>query len=305
MYVLDLLPPVRPGSVILTSPSVFNGIASSFQGCAEFGSNTTVCGSNSVIIDGNSGPTAPNLTSANYIRIFFTWQRQTSEDFLIVFNLIQSSTISSIELYFLSYPTQHIGLPSIQLIGIPVSDRATISSLTSGTPMNYTFSEVFISQDNTINKVTLFILSTPGPHGALRLQMSFTGVDNIDWFFLSEVNICTGTHPPLPAIQFQSPSNCERIVLESSSVISTSVVLNCTVSVAGVFQWRWKQGSSILQNGGRYQITVEDGTRTSKLSISQLRFTDAGNYTCEVRHQSQSSYQSRAQELVLPGEDGM
>jgi len=129
--------------------------------------------------------------------------------------------------------------------------------------------------------------------------MSFTGVDNIDWFFLSEVNICTGT------IHSQSISYSERIVPESSSDSPTSVVLNCTVSVAGVFQWRWKQGSSILQNGGRYQITVEDGTRTSKLSISQLRFTDAGNYTCEVRHQSQSSYQSRAQELVLPGEDGM
>jgi len=299
MYVLDLLSPVRPGSVILTSPSVFNGIASSLQACAEFGSNTTVCGSSSVIIDGNSGPTAPNLTSANYIRIFFTWQRQTSEDFLIVFNLIQSSTISSIELYFLSYPTQRIGLPSIQLIGIPISYQATILSLTSGTPMNYTFSEVFISQDNTINKVTLFILSNPGPHGALRLQMSFTGVDNIDWFFLSEVNICTGT------IHSKSISYSERIVPESSSDSPTSVVLNCTVSVAGAFQWLWKQGSSILQNGGRYQITVADGTRTSKLNISQLRFTDAGNYTCEVRHQSQSSYQSRTQELVLPGEDGM
>jgi len=288
----------RSGSVILTSPSVFNGIASS---CPEFdrNTNTMACGGTSVIIDGNSGPTAPNLTSANDIRMFFTWQRRASENFLIVFNLVQSSTISSIELYFLSYPTRRIGLPSIQLIGIPISDRGSLLSLTSGTPMNYTFSEVFISQENTINRVTLFILSNPGPHGALRLQMSFTGVDNIDWFFLSEVNICTGTIPS------QSTSDGERVVLESSSSTPTSVVLNCTVSVAGVFQWRWKQGSSILQNGGRYQITVADGTRTSKLNISQLRFTDAGNYTCEVRHQSQSSYQSRTQELVLPGEDGM
>jgi len=300
-YVLDFLPAVQTGSIIFTSPSVFNGIASSLQLCQEFdrNTNTMACGSSSVIIDGSTGPTAPNLTCVNDIRMFFTWQRQTSEDFLIVFHLYPSSTISSIELYFLSYPTQRIGLPSIQLVGIPIGDRVTVASLTSGTSMNYTFSEVFISQDNTVNKVTLFILSNPGPHGALRLQMSFTGVDNIDWFFLSEVNICTGT------IQFQSPSDGERIVLESSSGTPTSVVLNCTVLVAGVFQWRWKHGSSILQNGGKYQMTVADAARTSKLNISQLRFTDAGSYTCEVRHQSQSSYQSRTQELVLPGEDGM
>ena len=174
-------------------------------------------------------------------------------------------------------------------------------------PINYTFSEVFISQKNTINRVTLFILSNPGPHGALRLQVSFTGVNNIDWFFLSEVNICTGTptHPTLPAIQLQSPSDGERIVLGGSSGTPTSVVLNCSVSVAGVFQWRWKQNNTFLQNGGRYQVTVADGTRTSKLNISQLNYTDAGNYTCEVRHQSQSSLQSKTQELVLPGEDGV
>ena len=166
-------------------------------------------------------------------------------------------------------------------------------------PINYTFSEVFISQKNTINRVTLFILSNPGPHGALRLQMSFTGVENIDWFFLSEVNICSGT------IQSQSTSDGERIVLESSSGTPTSVVLNCTVLGAGLFEWQWKRDNTIQQNGERYQITVADRTRTSKLNISQLRFTDAGNYTCEVRHQSQSSYQSRTQELVLPGEDGI
>jgi len=298
MYVLDFLPAVQAGSVILTSPSVFNGIASS---CPEFdrNTNTMVCGVSSVIIDGNTGPTAPNLTSTNDIRMFFTWQRQTSEDFLTVFNLLQSSTISSIELYFLSYSTQHIGLPSIQLVGVPISDRATIPSLTSGTPMNYTSSEVFIPQDNIINKVTLLVLSNPGPYGALRLQMSFTGVDNIDWFFLSEVNICTGT------IQSQSTSDGEKIVPESSSGTSTSVVLNCTVLGAGMFEWQWKQGRSILQNGERHRIMTADRTRTSRLNISQLRFTDAGNYTCEVRDQSQSSYQSRTQELVLPGEDGV
>ena len=288
---------VQPTWDILTEPSVFNGIASSLQNCFSYTPNATVCGYDDVIIDGSTGPTVPNLTSANDIRMFHTWQRQSSEDFLIVLGLVASSTISSIELYFLSYLTQRISLPSIQLFGVPYG--YPFVPLYEATPINYTFSEDFIPRDNTTNKVMLLVLSNPGPYDSLRLQMSFTGVDNIDWFFLSEVNVCTAT------IHFQSPSDCERNVLESSSGTSTSVVLNCTVLGAGVFQWHWKQSNATLQNGGRYQITVADGTRTSKLNISQLRFTDAGNYTCEVRHQSQSSYQSRTQELVLPGEDGM
>ena len=289
-------PTVLPNHVIFTPPSIFNGIENSLQGCGEYISNT-ICGTtnNVAIIDGSTGPTAPNLTSTSDVQMFLTWQRQASEDFLIVFtNLPQSSTFISIELYFLSYPTQRIGLPSIRLIGTP----HTISLLTvGGTSMNYSFSELFIPQDNTMNKVTLLILSNPGPHASLHLRMSFTGVDNVDWFFLSEVNICTGT------VYFQSPSDGERVVLDTSSDVPTSVVLNCTVSVAGVFQWQWKRSNTTLANSG-YVMTVEDGTRTSKLTISQLRSTDAGNYTCEVRHQSQSSYRSRTVELVL-GEDGL
>ena len=290
-------PAVQPNNVIFTTPSIFNGIGSSLQGCQDFASGTTICGTinNVAIIDGSTGPTAPNLTSTNDVQMFLTWQRQASGDFLIVLtNLPQMSPFSSIELYFLSYPMQRIGLPGIQLIGTPV----TASLITTGgTSMNYTFSEPFIPQENTINKVTLLILSNPGPHASLHLRMSFTGVGNIDWFFLSEVNICTGT------IYFQSPSDGERVVLDTSSDVPTSVVLNCTVSVAGMFQWQWKLRNTILANSGPYVITTADGTRTSKLSISPLMSTDAGNYTCEVRHQSQSSYQSRTVELVL-GEDG-
>ena len=206
-------------------------------------------------------------------------------------------TFTSVELSFLSFPTQRIGLPNIQLFG---SANQFETDLRGATPINYTFSNVVAPQETTVNNVTLF-LSNPGPLNAVQLNMSFTGVDNIDWFFLSEIRVCTGTI--LPAIQFQSPSEGERVVLDTSSGTPTSVVLNCTVSVAGVFEWRWRKENQILQNGDRFQITTALETRTSKLTISQLRSTDAGNYTCEVRHRSQSGYQSRTVELVLPGED--
>ena len=257
-----------------------------------------------VIVDRNPGPTFPNLNNTNDVRMFITWWRQNRTDFLIAFITRITMTFTSVELYFLSYPTQRIGLPNIhvQLFG---TANVFENDLSGGTPINYTFSNVFTPQENTVNNVTLSFLSNPGPLNAVRLQMSFTGVQNIDWFFLSEIRVCTGTPtpPPLPAIQFQSPSDGERVILDTSSCTLTSVVLNCTVSVAGVFEWRWRKENQILQNGGRFQITTTLGTRTSKLTISQLSNTDVGNYTCEVRHRSQSSYQSRKVELVLPGED--
>ena len=254
-----------------------------------------------VIVDRNTGPTAPNLNSTIDVQMFLTWERQTRTDFLIAFITNTMMTFSSVELYFLSYPTQRIGLPNIQLFGS--ANQNFPNDLSGGTLINYTFSDIFAPLENTINNVMLPFLSNPGLLNAVRLQMSFTGVDNIDWFFLSEIRVCTGTSPPsLPAIQFQSPSDGERVVLDTSSGTPTSVVLNCTVSVAGVFEWRWKKDNQILQNSGRFQITTTLGTRTSKLAISQLRSTDAGNYTCEVRHRSQSGYQSRTVEVVLPGE---
>ena len=289
---------VNPSSVIITRPSIFNMIGSS-PDCATAinGEPEIECNNILVIIDGNTGPTAPNLNHASDVRMFLTWHRQTRTDFLIAFITNTVMTFSSVELSFLSYPTQRIGLPNIQLYG---TANVFPNDLSGGTPINYTFSDVVNPQENTVNNATLFF-SSPGPLNAVRLQMSFTGVDNIDWFFLSEIRVCTGT--TLPAIQFQSPSDGERVVLDTSSGTPTSVVLNCTVSVAGVFEWRWRKDNQILQNDGRFQITTALGTRTSKLAISQLMSTDAGNYTCEVRHRSQSGYQSRTMELVLPGED--
>ena len=293
---------VDPNFVIITQPSIFNMIGSSPNCLAALNRpNEIECtGREIVIVNRNTGPMAPKLNSTTDVQMFLTWQRQTRTDFLIAFITNTMMTFSSVELYFLNYPTQRIGLPNIQLYG---TANVFPSNLSGGTPINYTFSDVFTPQENTVNNVTLF-LSNPGPLNALRLQMSFTGVDNIDWFFLSEIRVCTGTTPPsLPAIQFQSPSDGERVVPDTSSGTPTSVVLNCTVSVAGVFEWRWRKDNQLLQNGGRFQITTALGTRTSKLAISQLTSTDAGNYTCEVRHRSQSGYQSRTVELVLPGED--
>ena len=305
-YLYFSSPTVNPDFVTITRPSIFNMIGSSpncltaFNGPPEI---TCTGRPGNVIVDRNPGSTAPNLNIANDVQMFLTWWRQNRTDFLIAFITRTMMTFTSVELSFLSSPTQRIGLPNIHIYGS--ANQPFPDDLSGGTPVNYAFRDFFTPQENTVNNVTLPFLSNPGPLNAVQLNLSFTGVQNIDWFFLSEIRVCTGTTPPppLPAIQFQSPSDGERVVLDTSSGTPTSVVLNCTVSVAGVFEWRWRKENQILRNGARFQITTALETRTSKLTISQLRSTDAGNYTCEVRHRSQSGYQSRRVELVLSGED--
>ena len=171
---------MNPNFVIITQPSIFNMIGSS-PGCitAYNGPPEIECsGRDIVIVDRNTGPTAPNLNSTIDVQMFLTWERQTRTDFLIAFITNTMMTFSSVELYFLSYPTQRIGLPNIQLFGS--ANQGLPNDLSGATLINPTFNAVFTPLENTINNVTLF-LSNPGPLNAVILNMSFTEVDNIDW----------------------------------------------------------------------------------------------------------------------------
>ena len=66
--------------------------------------------------------------------------------------------------------------------------------------------------------------------------------------------------------------------------LQSSVNLSCTVVNVGSFEWQWQHNRNVLDLPGHSQILIGDATRTSILTINQLRPTDAGNYTCTVRH---------------------
>ncbi len=56
----------------------------------------------------------------------------------------------------------------------------------------------------------------------------------------------------------------------------------CTISSEGSYVWQWKRGNAIImmENKGDYRITIGDGSRTTKLKINNLDFSDADNYEC-------------------------
>ena len=61
----------------------------------------------------------------------------------------------------------------------------------------------------------------------------------------------------------------------------------------------------MLNLPGRSQMLIGDITRTSILTINQLRYTDAGNYLCIVRHLHGTVSYTRLIKLELTGTDYM
>ena len=239
------------------------------------------------IIDDDNGPTSVDLSSEADVQRFFTWFGEADIEFLFS----SASELASLELDFLNYPSEGIGLPTIELLSFrDISDR-------SGTSISYVLnsSDMLSSTDNVRRKVTLGILGNQnlGRYERLRVDFSYTGGSDIEWLFLSEINLCTGTPTATDTITTQA-----RVELSSNNP-SDSVQLRCSVSTPVSFQWQWRRGGNVL-SGGRFQTSTADGTRTGILEITELRSTDEGMFSCRVIRQG-FNLQQNFITLVLPG----
>ncbi len=53
----------------------------------------------------------------------------------------------------------------------------------------------------------------------------------------------------------------------------------------GSYVWQWKRDKNTIEKNaiekkGHYTVTIGDGSRTTKLRINKLDFSDAANYEC-------------------------
>ena len=277
-----------------TAPSQFRGINSDISLCIppDDGRVTCAASAGTAIIDDDNGPTSVDLSSEADVQRFFTWFGEADIDF----QFSSASELASLELYFLNYPSEGIGLPTIELFGFDdIVDQ-------SGTSISYVVnnSDMLSSTDNARRNVTLEILGNQnlGSYSRLRVNFSYTGVSNIEWLFLSEINLCTGT-PTATATDIITTQ--ARVELSSNNP-SDSVQLRCSVSTPVSFQWQWiRMRLGTVLSGGRFQTSTTDGTRTGVLEITELRSTDEGSYTCRVNRQGQTNVQQNFITLVLPG----
>ena len=286
----DLSSPVSPAQFAISLPSSYTGQGddNDISSCTD--SVGLLSCTNEVIVDGITGlGETPDLSNTVCLQQFLKWNNTASGPRCgfnpiphISFRFIQFA-LNHIDLFFLNYPAENIGLPNIDLfIG------GSLLTGNGGTPLGYTISnnDLLLSNDSTTREIQLQIL----PEGysnpeVIRLEMSFSGLYNVDWFFLSEIRFQGGTSAPtaptLPQIVFEYPqSDNQAVQLPTGNTLQ----LLCTVSTAGLFDWQWQHDGQILT---KMKTTL--ATRTSVLIVSG-GFNDSDTYTCEVKHQSKGVF---------------
>ena len=242
----------------------------------------TVCDYSVVLGDGAIIPSPPDLYSSRYFRHFITWNRDSLKSFIDFDLTTATAGITAIELSFLNSPASGISLPEPRLSVVEYTpglrDRSELSITT------WIFDNQDLAQtDNQIRTISIRPL-TPLSAANLRIRFQFT---DFDWFFLSEIRFCTQPQPSfqqLKAIMFQTPS---LIIVQPSAdnLRRGSTELVCTISSEGSYTWQWKRDKNTIEKNaiekkGHYTVTIGDGSRTTKLRINKLDFSDADNYEC-------------------------
>ncbi|XP_064396406.1 uncharacterized protein LOC135343327 [Halichondria panicea] len=232
----------------------------------------TVCDYSVVLGDGAIIPSPPDLNSSSYFRHFITWNRDSLNSFIDFDLTTATAGITAIELSFFNSPANRISLPDIT---ISVVHFGTVSPIAS-----WIFDNEHLDQtDNQIRTISIRPFRSLSAVN-LRIRFQFTVFHDFDWVFLSEVRFCTDLQLNLqPEVIFQMPPS-NNIQPDAEDLRRGSTELVCTVSSEGSYTWQWKKDNVIIVNKEDYRITIGDGSRTTKLTINNLDFSDAAKYEC-------------------------
>ena len=119
------------------------------------------------------------------------------------------------------------------------------------------------------------------------------------YHYYSYPTLDTPIPPSMDTIEFQNDFLLTMTLGPDN--LQSSFNFSCTVVNVGSFEWQWQYNGNMLGLSDRSQILIGDATRTSILTISQLRHSDAGNYTCQAKHSLGTVNTARKIELYLTG----
>ncbi len=301
-----VLPTLYRGLWLDGGPITYNDVLITYPSNCTKGNflvRFTVCDYSVVLGDGAIIPSSPDLNSASYFTHFIVWNRDSLNSFIDFDLTTATAGITAIELSFLNSPANRISLPEPRLSVIEytpsLGDRNEASITTW----------IFDNQDlaQTDNQIRTISIRPFPPLSAvnLRIRFQFTVFHDFDWIFLSEIQFCTQPLPPfqqLKAVIFQTPSS---IIVQPSAedLRRGSTELVCTVSSERSYVWQWKRDNAIImmENKGDYRITIGDGSRTTKLTINNLDFSDADNYECIATTHDMDLMNSTTYLVEFPG----
>jgi hypothetical protein len=259
-----------------------------------------------ILGDNEPVPPQPNLENSgggnSDIGRFLVWKNTTNSPYMMFqFGSAQSLTAISIE--FLNYPAQGFSLPDLELYStIAPAIVDPNSRLAQRIEFDLLNNDVLSQDDYRVTSVSLNFSTITSQY--FLLYWNYTGVYNLNFFMVSEVNFCSDTQPPGETqITFQDPRLDNSMIIPTIEELTSAryITLNCTVSTSGLFEWQWRQNGSMISNNGRFSLFTADGTRTGILQITGLNDSDAADYTCVVRRRRGGGNVTRTQILNLPG----
>ena len=288
------------------SPLPYNGIEPDVEPltgqdptkCLSDGVRYLVCGAGEgVLSDRDIGPTdSVDVSDADQVRRFFVWHRENGTVGLVFGTgprgtpVVDLSQVTYVDVYTLTVLSAKIGPPDTTSFTTDISQEIE----TTITPETCVFS----SPANTLMRSTYTLPSNPDD-----LIITFSFSPDTDWLFISEILLCsadlpspiscdTPTSPPPPpptphAFTLSSPPPTGATVTPDLRQ-PDSVSLTCSVASppnAGYqYQWQWRRNGTTLTSDTRLSIRTSDNTQSTSLLISGLRYSDAGDYMCEVEY---------------------
>ena len=301
---MSLSPIVPSDSRYVVIPTTYRGKVVVRNPPCPFVSSGFVCPFSHILGDDVQVSPQPNLDTEdnnNDIAKFIVWRNDITTPYILT-TVPSETTVRVMNIEFLNYPAQNFSLPNLQLyesnnfFTVPSAQRIEFDMLNNSG----------LSQDD--HKVTNISLIFNSSSNFILLYLNFTDVYNLDFFLVSELDLCTDTQPPVTRaeIDFQEPKVDFKDIIPTVEEFTANknVTITCTVSISGVFRWQWMQNGTLISNNDKFHIFTADGSRTSKLQLTGLSVSDAASYSCGVRHRqstSQTTYVQILQILSFPG----
>ena len=130
-----------------------------------------------MLSDGDIGPTdSVNVSDPDQVTRFFVWHQDNGSVGLTFIGDV--SSVSYIDVYFLSIPSASIGPPETTDIVTDINPRVEATFI----PDNCSFS----STDNTLIRNTYTL-----PENPYNIVITFNFKQGTDWMFISEILLCT------------------------------------------------------------------------------------------------------------------
>ena len=154
----------------------------------------------------------------------------------MTFTFGSAQSVNAINIEFLNYPVQDFSLPCLELYST-ISSLITVPNDLNTQHIEFELqnNNILLRDDYRATNVSLIFSSTS--HSFL-LHWDYTGVYNLNFFIVSEVDFCSDTQQlGETQITFQDP---QSVLTVEELTVTRNITLNSTVSSSGLFEWRWR-----------------------------------------------------------------